>query len=48
MILPVASSVWMPEIVLALLLAKALAPTMIGVMNAPAPPHGIRTARSIA
>ena len=44
--MPVLSFAWIPEIVLALCVEYALAPTMIGVMKAPEPPHGIVTARS--
>ena len=47
-ILPVLSLAWIPEIVLALPVEYAVAPTTIGVMNAPAPPHGMCTARSKA
>src|SRR5579863_1372244 len=45
-IFPVALLAVMPLIVLALPVAYAFAPTMIGVMNVLAPPHGILTARS--
>ena len=43
---PVASLVVTPVIVLALWLAKAFAPTIVGAMNSPEPPHGIVSARS--
>src|ERR1700722_13456398 len=45
-ILPVALSAVIPEIVFAFPVEYAVAPTTIGVMNAPAPPHGMCTARS--
>jgi hypothetical protein len=45
-IVPDALSAPIPEIVFDLRSANAAAPTITGVMNSPAPPHGILTARS--